>query len=258
MTQFLIQYPYPDRKLRFLLDGQSHDVRRLSPEQKLDVLYAQILAQCPWDDMDFVEDYQLVPGTILTARTPLTALAIQYLHRERHNLDVPTFLQNIASVLSSSGDLGLRIQVFHVSFADFVTSRASADITTRHFAVNGTEHNQKMAHLCLRLMIQDLASLTSGIGFLERYPGGNIGAVIAIPCIQVSEAVAYACRFWADHTLHLEDTISDEFTADLQTFMSLHFSTWLETTVSIDRYQTISRVISMLAVCELATYIYAY
>lgn len=255
VTEFLRQYPDPDAKLRLLLGSHTHSIRHLSPETKMDKQYAQILAQCPWNDRAFGEAYDAFLGTIIAAKTPLSVLSIQLLHRNWRGISVKDFLPYISSILTTCDGPESSVQILHLSFADFVTDRACAEAATRDFALDKAEQSYRMARLCLGVIIQDLTIATPGLGLLAEseglYEKPGPGAAAAIPTVRVSEVVAYTCWFWIDHVLDVSSSLDDELVADLRAFMATSFVPWLETVVSVGHFQPISRVLSLFMVCKI-------
>jgi hypothetical protein len=89
---------YPEKLLALLLAGQHSS--KLAPECKMDLLYQVMLAECPWEDLDFVTDYQRVLGSMVVAKIPLSLAALQALLPDVRR--VPAVIKFLASLVSGS------------------------------------------------------------------------------------------------------------------------------------------------------------
>src|SRR5580704_15792148 len=90
----------------------------------MDKLYAEILNNSDWDDKSYVEMYHLVVGSIVALKTPLSASAIQTLHREKNPaVNVCEVLRPLNSLFIGSSDDKQPIRVLHLSLRDFITYR---------------------------------------------------------------------------------------------------------------------------------------
>lgn len=114
--------------------------------KKMEALYAALLAECPWDDEDFVEGYQSVLGALLCLKEPLSATSLDTLLNARqssrnHGEEDEDFerlgcvpaveaLAPIAPLLTGILDQPSNsltpLQIIHSSFKNFVTHRASS------------------------------------------------------------------------------------------------------------------------------------
>ena len=223
---------YPDRKLSKLLNERN--LACLGALAKINALYAEVLSDCKWSDEDFVHDYELVIGSIVAAKTPLSASALQSLHREHPTLEVNEVLPPLSSVLTGVLHEDHPIQVLHLSFRDFLTHYAQLSPARERFHVNERKHSQRLAHLCLRVMNEDLTSDIPGTGYLSGLMTDTEG-IPPSPGSQVPEVLWYACRFWAEHIIEVEGSDSDAFFKPLRQFLSQKLTTWLE--VLNSRYQ---------------------
>jgi hypothetical protein len=89
----------------------------------MDKLYADILNSCDWSDDEFAEMYGLLMGSIMAAKTPLTASVIQSLHRTTP-IQVLDLLRPLNTVFNGVDEEGQCVRIVHASFRDFVTHRA--------------------------------------------------------------------------------------------------------------------------------------
>ncbi|QRV97934.1 TPR-like protein [Ceratobasidium sp. AG-Ba] len=71
VCDYLRQFTNPTRKLTELLS--SNDPASSSAEEKMDKLYATIIESFNWRDEDFIESYQILMGTAIASKTPMSA-----------------------------------------------------------------------------------------------------------------------------------------------------------------------------------------
>ncbi|KIM76163.1 hypothetical protein PILCRDRAFT_651647 [Piloderma croceum F 1598] len=214
VSEYLLTAAYPDRKLTTLLYERNVSCR--SAEAKMDALYVEVLNACDWNDRDFVHDYKLVIGTIIAAKTPLSSSALQSLHREHPTLEVGEVLRPLSSVLTGFVNEH-PIRIIHLSFRDFLTYGTQVSLN-ECFRVSEREHSQRLALSCLHLLNEDLTSDIPGTGYLSELAPETM----VIPPLDVSEALWYACRFWAEHIIEVEGSILDggfEFQVSLSGFI---------------------------------------
>jgi hypothetical protein len=230
----------PTSKLRSLLFNASG--KGLPPETKMDKLYADILNSCDWSDDEFAEMYKLVMGSIMAAKTPLTASGIQLLH-QTIPIQVLDLLRPLNTVLIGVDEEGQCVRIVHTSFRDFVTRRAQLMPDYLRFHVSEMAHSQRLALLCLCVLNKDLETEIAGTGYLS----GRLTEVEGIPNItqgQIGEALWYACCFWMEHVVDIEDvaTMPDTFPDILRRFLSTHLVSWLEVVVSVGQFQRLSKI----------------
>jgi hypothetical protein len=230
----------PTSKLRSLLFNTSR--KGLPPETKMDKLYADILNSCDWSDEEFAEMYGLVMGSIMAAKMPLTASGIQSLHQTTP-IEVVDLLRPLKTVFTGVDEEGQCVRIVHASFRDFVTHRAQLIPDYLRFHVSEKAHSQRFALLCLCVLNKDLETEIAGTGYLS----GQLTEVEGIPNItqgQIGEALWYACCFWMEHVVDIEDVAAmpDTFPDMLRRFLSMHLVSWLELVVSLGQFQGLSKV----------------
>ncbi|KAF7983631.1 hypothetical protein HWV62_20566 [Athelia sp. TMB] len=211
----------PKDKLQALL---SKSYRQGSPpEKKMDLLYTAILAQCgDWEDPDFVRDYDLVMGTIMALKRPLSLAALRVLHDGSQELEAEQLLQRFGSVLIGFRDPHQPIRILHLSFHEFVTERAAHDDSTKHFHLSEKGHSGRLAELCVKTLNRELARPIAGTGYLATdIPHVGIPTILG-----VSEQLAYGCAHWPDHLQDVE--IPQAIQAHIVTLISRHLVTWME------------------------------
>jgi hypothetical protein len=137
-----------------------------------------------------------VLGAIVTAKTPLTAAALDSLlnvHATSSDVTTLQVIRPFGAVLSYTETGGIHVR--HRSFVDFLTN-ANCLVGTG-FLINVKHHNQMAAASCLWVMDAflrvnicqlDPSMLPSEVGDLQDRISKHI-----------PETLGYACRFWAYH-----------------------------------------------------------
>ncbi|KAF7984900.1 hypothetical protein HWV62_10907 [Athelia sp. TMB] len=218
----------PKDKLQALLSKSSR--QGSPPEKKMDQLYAAILAECgDWDDPDFVKDYDLVMGTIMALKRPISLAALRALHDGSQDLEAEQLLQRFGSVLIGFHDAHQPIRILHLSFHEFVTDRAAHDDGTKHFHLSEKGHSGRLAELCVKTLNRELAKPVAGTGYLSKDEDDAPG----IPTIHgASEQLVYGC---AHLTSHLQDVERPQtIQAHIITLLSRHLVTWIEVVTGTD------------------------
>lgn len=221
----------PRDKLRTILSKTSQ--QGSPPEHKMDHLYAAVLEECgDWEDADFVKDYDLVMGTVMAAKRPLSLAALQALHGGNQELDPEQLLHRFGSVVVGFCHLHQPIRILHLSFHEFVADRAAQDDRTRRFYLSKKAHSGRLAELCIKTLNRELAQPIPGTGYLSRDEDGVPG----IPKIfRVSEQLTYGCSHWPSH---LEDVERPQaIQSHLIPLISQHFITWIEVVASTDVFR---------------------
>ncbi|KAG6840805.1 hypothetical protein C0991_004160 [Blastosporella zonata] len=231
---YIRQSTYPDKKL---VDLMANAVGVWTgPEQQMDDIYKTILEGYLWSDNDFVEGYYAVVGSIVAAKAPLSVAALQSLHcqPDHKSLKVKRIVKMLGSLLHDIPDDQKPLEPLHLSLREFLTT--TSRVGSEHY-IDIPDHNSRLALHCLQLLNQELPKQEiTELGYLtkEGVPDG----VPVIPRHSVSEAVLYACRFWADHMKELQvGLIRPEYVPILRDFLKNHLVTWLEIVTGVDRYQ---------------------
>ncbi|KAF7983627.1 hypothetical protein HWV62_20558 [Athelia sp. TMB] len=207
------------------------------PEKKMDLLYAAILAECgDWEDPDFVRDYDLVMGTIMALKRPLSLAALRALHGGSQELEAEQLLQRFGSVLIGFRDPHQPIRILHLSFHEFVTDRAAHDDSTKHFHLSEKGHSGRLAELCVKTLNRELARPIAGAGYLATDP-----LDAGIPTISgVSEQLVYGCAHWPSHLQDVE--IPQTIQTHIMTLISRHLVTWIEVLAATDVFRGSLRI----------------
>lgn len=233
----------PDSKLQALL-SQTNEA--LPPERKMDSLYAQILSGFDWGDADFVESYQLLMGSLLTLRAPLSAFALQSLHSHIYpRFKVKAIADLVSSLLTGWPDANSPIQILHQSLRDFLTNRAQNDPEWRKFYVSEKVHDARVAVLTLSSLNEDLSSDLPCAGFTAR-----TRRIPEMKETDIPEEVLYSCRFWTTHIVGV-DNPGDDIIRCLRQFLSSKFVLWMEVTSCIGFFQPLAGLREWAKVCVL-------
>jgi hypothetical protein len=249
VSEYLRTATHPDKKLFTLL--YERNLSGVSMNAKMDALYSEVLCACNWDDEDFVHGYHLVVGAIMAAKTPLSSRALKSFHRINVGLDVDGVLWPLSSLLTGLSNQDQPIHILHLSFRDFITSRAQSSLIHQRYYVSEKEHNQRLATLCLHVLNEDLTSHTPGTGYLSE-SASDTEDIPSIGPSDVSEAVWYACRFWMEHVIEIEIEIegdtSDTLLDSLHKFLAERLTLWIEVLSTQYPFQSLSGVRAWLQV----------
>jgi len=189
------QYHPPNERLALIISlpqDTSHEGK-----SGINLLYTQVLGQAFHDvDEDFYLTLRSVVGAVVLASHPLS---IQTLSDLLGNCGTPAGIYNalrpLHSVLLVSANIEDPVQIFHKSFADFLTNpKRCTDI---HFFINPQIHHREILLSCLNLMEE---RLKKNICDLDDY--AFLGDVEDLPTLQrahIGDALEYACCFWATH-----------------------------------------------------------
>jgi len=215
--QFLESCFDPEKDLVELLNQSLPSGR--GAQKQMDELYAAILLKWDWKDTNFVEAYDHVMGTILASKVPLTVHALHSLHAGR--VPVQRLLQNLRPLLLLS-DGGKPVQILHQSLHDLLVWRAKDVENWKLFAIDEKLQHKKLATLCIQVINAEVSEDSPGTGYIdaeERIP--------KIPDDAIPEHVMYACRFWIEHLLAIEEP-EPELIDGIQLFLNEKLLLWLE------------------------------
>jgi hypothetical protein len=236
VSEYLHTVADPDRTLSTLLSKRN--LSGMPVEAKMDALYAEILSTCNWSDEDFLQSYYLHVGAIMAVKSPLSSSALRALHGNNPERGIGEALRPLRSLLTGLFDDEQPILISHLSFREFLTDRAQSYHLHRRFYVSEKEHNQRLASLCLRILNEDLMPHTPGAGYLTR----SIPGIPSVHKSQISEALGYACRFWADHIIEIDGPMSGIFLSSLREFLATKCILWMEVLTTRYPFQSLSKV----------------
>ena len=217
----------PDKRLTALLDSLS--ASPLPPIRTMDDLYSKILGSCRWDDEDFVEGYNLVIGTVMVARTPLTSTGLQALLEADTDVSVKDILKPLAPLLTGVTNDTQPVQVLHLSFRDFLTVRAKDMKGSERYFIDEQQHHRSVAWRCLRVLDGVFSAEIPGLGYLQEFiaPYSNPGLPEPLNT-EIAEAGWYAVDFWLEHVIQIQGSVDYTLVEALQRFVRLHLISWME------------------------------
>ena len=112
-----------------------------------------------------------------------------------------TVLRPLGSLLTGLTGERRPVRILHLSFRDFLTTRAQSPQEGMRFYLDEKHHSQRLALLCLVILDQKLKPSVPGTGYLSQ----SVSDMYGVPTIDdVSEELWYACKFWIDHLLDVE------------------------------------------------------
>jgi hypothetical protein len=226
----------PTKQLDILLSP----VSSMSTLGTLDQLYLDILTRTfPWDNVTFIEHFQLIMGRVLATREPLSILSLGELHHEDDFLDVGIIINPLGSLLSGAFQQDVPVRALHTSFRDFLTDKDRSQA----FFVDISLHHGRVTLACMRVMKAELrfniCNLMTSHIHNHDVPDLPERVKKAIP-----SHLSYSCHFWADH---LQETAYEyEVFEALQYFMNNQFLYWLEVLSLIKQVNIASRVLSSM------------
>ncbi|KAI0062659.1 TPR-like protein [Artomyces pyxidatus] len=236
ILNFLWTCTSPVRQLERLLTENSPS--RLPAESKMDSLYQAILDSCNWDDEDFRVSYHLMMGTVLAAKSPISASAMQKLHG--NTLSIGDMSRSpLRSLLYGLDANDVPIHILHLSLREFLTLRAP-----NQYMIDEEKHSQKLAQLCINILNRELPTDIPGLGFStqEEYDDQTM----SLPRIYIgyiAEPVLYACRFWPAHLISIKDGLVDESLRTALSFLVTNrLVIWMEVITLKDQFQSLKEV----------------
>ena len=237
----------PTEQLESLVSN--HSPTGCPAEAKMDELYLAILKTCNWDDEAFVKGYHMLVGAIMAAKTPLSAPALQSLHRASLLLPVRKVLRSLSPLLAGLTDHTQPVRILHLSFREFLTVRARIFPDRVKFYLDEVEHSQRLAFLCLAILNQDLKPGMAGTGYMDA-AASELRKIPVIGDGHISEELWYACQFWIDHIVDVEVPATDLVNM-LQKFLTTQVVLWMEIMTSKGRFRKLLEVRKWLQVCKM-------
>lgn len=202
-----------------LMDVTSFRVQHSSLDtEPLDALYSGILERA-YTKASPKERARMerVLSAVISVYDPLTIDGLAGL-LEVNNLK--SILAPLHSVISVPSVAGGRVSTFHASFPDFMTDRERSG---GYFQDSSSCH-RVLADNCLCLMNRSLQYNICGVS--GRPPNLGITPGMIGDCI--SEALRYACIYWASHLAETSFNDSSDMSELLHTFLNQHLLHWFE------------------------------
>ncbi|KDQ54665.1 hypothetical protein JAAARDRAFT_112605, partial [Jaapia argillacea MUCL 33604] len=192
----------------------------------LDALYLEVLRHSfPSLDDEFLDSFRFVIGAVVVTRTPLSIHSLDaLLHTGTMNYSSQEVLRPLGSIFSGVSNDTSPVQVLHTSFRDFIAHTSQSD----KFAIDIVLSNGVLARSCLETMILGLRQ--NICHFNDRFTMFSDISPEELSRIRsefLSEALQYACRFWAYH-LSAAATDTSCYLPQMEGFLRCHLLSWIE------------------------------
>lgn len=220
--RFLSASPFPEKNLLRIL--QDNSASSLATEE-LDKMYMMILRSLivpghEEDNEDITRLFRQIIGSVVTlfeeqAEITLAKLLVLPL------AEIRQILQPLRSVLNIPEDGNSPIQLFHLSFRDYILNEKRCSILSFH--IGKREAHENMFTKCIDLMSKRLRRDLCDLG----QPGILIDEVEKKrikDCLPPD--VQYACRYWIPHLKESKVALSDN--NKVFPFLQKHLLHWLE------------------------------
>ncbi|QRW00064.1 Vegetative incompatibility protein HET-E-1 [Ceratobasidium sp. AG-Ba] len=180
------------RQVLAITDGSAHHSGR-----DMDALYAAILTMA-FDNLSMADsertEMKAILYTIMTAQEPLSANVISGLLGLNDEACVHAAVRPLFSVLNVSDTSG-EIMTLHKSFSDYLFNSDRSG----SFYCDRDAHHAYLARACLECINKHCPSFNI-CGLSSSYIADKeVVGIDAIIKERISDALSYACRYWADH-----------------------------------------------------------
>ncbi|KDQ54661.1 hypothetical protein JAAARDRAFT_196550 [Jaapia argillacea MUCL 33604] len=133
-------------------------------------------------------------------------------------------LRPLGSLFSGVSNDTEPVQVMHASFRDFIANTSQSD----KFAIDAVLSNGVLAKSCLKTMTVGLRqNICQFDDWFTMFSDLSSEELSRIRSDHLSEALQYACRFWAYH-LSKVATGTSCYVEQIQTFLCDHLLSWIE------------------------------
>jgi WD40 repeat protein len=198
----------PEKCLAVILQGKSTS----GAQAALDELYKTALESAgAWNDVDFVQHFRTVFGTILVLQEPLTTSTLDLLLGLPEGRGSCRAVSALACLVAHEP----MVHLLHPSFADFLLSRDKCGREIWHFD----------AALCHKQLALRCLSRLSNNGLRRNL----CNLVLPVPLREETVPVdmAYACICWINHMRCVDDN-DISLAQILESFLTKHLLHWLE------------------------------
>ncbi len=211
------------------LDASRDDV---PAEEKLDALYTAILSKCNWKDKTFQHDYPIVMGAIVTAKSPLSIIAWSTLLSPFLETPFNNIISELRPLLSGTDQHSTPIQLLHQSFRDYLKWRG---VNKVRIMLEPAVDQERLALRCFEVTNAEIRKV-AGLGIIKKL--AKLEVMPMIPQANISEHLAYACRYGLDHISDVQ-RVSGALETEIEKFLQESITTWLELCVRTARYISI-------------------
>ena len=222
ICRFISKSRFPESRLSEILQVTSVNH---SSTKKLDEMYMLILnysvaGACDEDKEDVARLFKQIVGSIITLFNTLSTTALTKLLAVS-SAQMDETLEPLYSVLDIPQDKTSPIQLFHLSFRDFLlNNERCCDI---QFWIDEKNAHNYLSMRCLKLMSEHLRKDMCGL----RMPGA-LAAEVEKKMVEhhLPLAVQYACRYWISHLQRGNIELCDN--GQVHEFLTEHFLHWIE------------------------------
>ncbi|THH13687.1 hypothetical protein EW146_g6562 [Bondarzewia mesenterica] len=207
----------------------------------IDTLYRQILSFA-FTDLKPVAGYHATIGALALAKAPLTIQDLQSLFDDRFKSDPPEEVCRKLCVMIYTGSDN-HISIRHQSFAEFLmdSERCSKDHSA--FLIDRRRASRNFVIACLQLMLNEEKGLRFNICGLQSSHIANVDVpgLDDIVSKNISSALLYACKYWADHLRDYRETTEKrdvELVDLLRRFLRTRLLYWIEVLSLVDAVDT--------------------
>jgi len=220
--RYLQNSKYPKKRLPEMLDA---NLGGHSSARELDNMYMLVLRQpitdcCDEDRNDSIALFQRILGSIVVLSETLSSVTLAELLDVRKD-EITDTLEPLRSVLNIPNDDTSPVQIFHLSFRDFLLDNRRC--TDPQLWVDEEQTHKYLFGRCLELMFDYLRRDICGF----RIPGvlaSEVEKSKVDSCIPLT--VQYACRYWISHLQGAKLAVRDD--DQLHIFFREHILHWLE------------------------------
>jgi hypothetical protein len=219
--RFLSKSPYPKKRLSEMLqvDSASH-----SSMKELDEMYRMILTNLIIEGQDADNDdvarlFKRIVGSIIVLFDSLSAPALTELLSVFPD-EMSATLEPLCSVLDVPEDKASPIQLFHLSFRDFLLDKSRYH---EQFWIDEKMAHNDLLERCLEVMSKYLRRNIADLRLLGALATQMEKSTLAK---HLPLEVQYACRYWVDHLQQSNIQLCDD--GSVHKFLKEHFLHWLE------------------------------
>ncbi|KAK2809659.1 hypothetical protein FQN50_003716 [Emmonsiellopsis sp. PD_5] len=222
VCRFVAESRFPEKRLAEMLEAETMS---RSSTAELDKMYLQILSNAleegsDEDRADMAALFKEIVGTIIILFEALPKSALTKI-LALPTADLTVILESLHSVLDISEDEDLPIQLFHLSFRDFLLSEERC--TNPAFRINEQAAHSHITMKCLDTMSKHLRQDICGL----RYPGTSISDVEkSIIEQRIPLELQYACRHWVHHLQKSDIELCDD--GKVHVFLQRSLLHWIE------------------------------
>ncbi|KAF4631978.1 hypothetical protein G7Y89_g6154 [Cudoniella acicularis] len=238
--RFLNKSIYPKKRLSemFQVNSASRSSTRELDEMYMMVLKNLITKGHDEDNEDVTRLFREIVGSIIILFETLSVVALTRL-LAISSTEVNETLEPLRSVLNIPDDETSPIQLFHLSFRDFLLDTQRC--TDSRFWIDEKTAHSKLSMHCLKLMSEHLRRDMCDLRLI-----GALASEVEKSKIEkyIPLDVQYACSYWVSHLQRSDIVLCDN--GQVHRFLNEHFLHWLETLSHIRKiFEGVLRVIDL-------------